>query len=175
MSEHAEKEVNCLDCHQVAPGQNGNESRHFVINTKFTAANCRSCHESIYQQFLHSRHAAAAWAAVDGDKDFTPEQVDYAEQYHPGGVKRPPHPLTRSWKAARPRKAAATIATASASPITTARSALAPPAIHGTRRPWRSPDCPARAANATSGPDHSQTGNLRGIQARRYVRSAAFC
>ena len=95
MSKHAEKGVTCLDCHQVAQGQTGTNHYTFVISTKLTAANCRSCHETIYQQFLHSRHAAAAWAAVAGDTDFTPEQIAFAEQYQPGGVKRPAHPLTR--------------------------------------------------------------------------------
>src|SRR5262249_40653388 len=88
MSAHARKGVNCLDCHQVAQGQKSRDHHGFVINTAVTPANCRSCHESIYQQFLHSRHAAASWAAVSGDKDFTPEQVAFAEQYQPGGVKR---------------------------------------------------------------------------------------
>lgn len=29
-----------------------------------------------------------------GDKDFTPEQIAFSEQYQPGGVKRPPNALT---------------------------------------------------------------------------------
>ncbi|HTI98806.1 MAG TPA: multiheme c-type cytochrome [Dongiaceae bacterium] len=94
MSKHAQKGVNCLDCHAVAAGQSGTNHNGFVINTQVTPANCRTCHEAIYQQFLHSRHAAAAWAAVAGDKDFTPEQIAFAEQYQPGGVKRGPNPLT---------------------------------------------------------------------------------
>lgn len=94
LSEHAKKGVTCLDCHQVAAGQTGTNHNGFVINTAVSPANCRTCHEPIYQQFLRSRHAAAAWAAVQGDKDFTPEQIAFAEQYQPGAVKRPPHPLT---------------------------------------------------------------------------------
>lgn len=94
MSKHAQKGVNCLDCHAVAAGQSGTNHNGFVINTQVTPANCRTCHEAIYQQFLHSRHAAAAWAAVAGDKDFTPAQIAFAEQYQPGGVKRGPNPLT---------------------------------------------------------------------------------
>jgi hypothetical protein len=94
MSAHARKGVNCLDCHQVVTGQKSKDHHGFVINTGPTPANCRVCHESVYQQFLHSRHAAASWAAVAGDKDFTPEQVAFGEQFQPGGVKRPPHPLT---------------------------------------------------------------------------------
>ncbi len=93
MSAHAEKGVTCLDCHQVAQGQKSRDHNGFVINTAVTPANCRSCHEAIYQQFLHSRHAAASWAAVSGPDDFTAEQVTFAEQYQPGAVKRAPNPL----------------------------------------------------------------------------------
>src|SRR5215470_18138244 len=94
MSAHARKGVNCLDCHQVAQGQRGTNHNGFVINTEVTPANCRTCHEAIYQQFVRSRHAAASWAAVYGDKDFTAEQVAFGEEYQPGGVKRPRHSLT---------------------------------------------------------------------------------
>jgi hypothetical protein len=94
MSTHAQKGLNCLDCHQVAQGQKGTNHNGFVINTAVTPANCRTCHEAVYQQFVRSRHAAPSWAAVAGDKDFTAEQVTFAEQYQPGAVKRPPHPLT---------------------------------------------------------------------------------
>jgi len=93
LSVHARKRINCLDCHQPAQGQKSHDHHGFVIATNLTAANCRSCHEAVYQQFLHSRHAAPSWAAVYGDKEFTPQQVAYAEQFHPGGVKRGPNPL----------------------------------------------------------------------------------
>lgn len=93
MSAHARKGVNCLDCHQAAAGQQSKEHHGFVINKGPTPANCRACHETIYQQFVRSRHAAASWAAVAGQKDFSAEQVAFAEQYQPGSVKRPPHPL----------------------------------------------------------------------------------
>jgi formate-dependent nitrite reductase cytochrome c552 subunit len=94
MSKHAQRGVNCLDCHQPASKQKGKEHNGFTIVSSLTAGNCRRCHEDIYQQFLRSRHAAVAWAAVRGDKAFTPEQVNFAETYQPGGVKRPPHPFT---------------------------------------------------------------------------------
>jgi nitrate/TMAO reductase-like tetraheme cytochrome c subunit len=68
MSAHAAQHISCLDCHQPAPNQKGNEHHGFVIVAKLTAGNCRSCHESIYQQFLRSRHAAVSWAAVYGAK-----------------------------------------------------------------------------------------------------------
>ena len=80
MSQHARKGVNCLDCHQPAAGQEKKDHHGFVISTKLTAGNCRSCHENIYQQFLRSRHAAPSWAAIYGEKGLTPEQVNFSEQ-----------------------------------------------------------------------------------------------
>lgn len=96
MSRHAQKGVNCLECHQPAAGQEKQDHHGFVIATKLTAGNCRSCHEAIYQQFLHSRHAAPAWAAIYGEKGLTPEQVNFSEQYQPGGTRRPPHPFVQA-------------------------------------------------------------------------------
>jgi hydroxylamine dehydrogenase len=93
LSRHAQQKINCLECHQPAEGQEKHDHHGFVIATHLTAANCRSCHERIYQQFLRSRHAAPAWAAVYGDKDFKEQQVAFGEQFHPGAIKRPPHPL----------------------------------------------------------------------------------
>ena len=52
MSQHAQKGVNCLDCHQAAAGQEKKDHHGFVIaSDHLTAGNCRSCHEPIYQQF----------------------------------------------------------------------------------------------------------------------------
>jgi len=95
MSRHAAKGINCLDCHQPAANQEKKDHHGFNISTKLTPANCRSCHESIYQQFLHSRHAATAWAAIYGEKGLTPEQVNFSETYQPGGTRRPPHPFVQ--------------------------------------------------------------------------------
>lgn len=95
MSTHARKGVNCLDCHQPVSGQDKKDHHDFVISTKLTAGNCRACHESIYQQFLRSRHAAPAWAAIYGEKGLSPEQVDFSETYQPGGTRRPPHPFVQ--------------------------------------------------------------------------------
>src|SRR6202041_2053514 len=95
MSVHARKGVNCLDCHQPTAGQDKEDHHGFVISTALTAGNCRSCHENIYQQFLHSRHAARAWAAIYGEKSLTPEQVNFSETYQPGGTRRPPHPFVQ--------------------------------------------------------------------------------
>ena len=93
MSTHARKGVNCLDCHQPAAGQDKLDHHGFVIAKHLTAGNCRSCHEQEYQEFLRSRHAAVSWAAVYGVKGLSPEQLSFAEQYQPGGAKRPPHPF----------------------------------------------------------------------------------
>src|SRR5262249_5739956 len=87
------KSINCLKCHEPAKEQKAQDHHGFVITTRVTAANCRSCHESIYQEHLHSRHAAPAWAAVYGSKDFSAEQVALREKFQPGGCKRPPNPL----------------------------------------------------------------------------------
>jgi hypothetical protein len=95
MSVHAQKGVNCLDCHQGAQGQQTKDHHGFVISTKLTAGNCRSCHEPIYQEFLRSRHAATSWAAVYGQESLRPEQVEFSERFQPGGTRRPAHPLTK--------------------------------------------------------------------------------
>jgi hydroxylamine dehydrogenase len=93
MSAHARKGVNCLDCHQPAANQEKVDHHGFVISKHLTAGNCRSCHESIYQEFLRSRHAAPSWAAVFGAAGLTKEQVAFSEQFQPGGSNRAPNPL----------------------------------------------------------------------------------
>lgn len=92
-SSHAGKGINCLDCHNPLEGQEENDHRGFVITTSVTSKNCAQCHQTQYDQFLRSRHAAPAWAAVRGRQDFTDEQVDYSETYHKGAVDRPANAL----------------------------------------------------------------------------------
>jgi hydroxylamine dehydrogenase len=92
-SRHAERGVNCLDCHRPQEHQDAMEHRGFTIAKHLTAANCAQCHQTQYDQFLRSRHAAPAYAAVAGDTAFTPGQVAFAEQYHHGAVKRPANAL----------------------------------------------------------------------------------
>jgi hydroxylamine dehydrogenase len=94
LSRHARKRINCLECHQPAGGQEPQDHHGFTIARHLTAANCRACHEPVYQQYLRSRHAAPSWAAVYGKEAFTAEQVKYAEDFHPGSVDRPANPLT---------------------------------------------------------------------------------
>jgi hypothetical protein len=93
LSAHAAKGINCLECHQPAQNQEKTDHHGFVIAKSLTAANCRSCHPTEYEQFLRSRHAAPSWAAVYGEKGLPPEQVDFSEKYQPGACKRPANPL----------------------------------------------------------------------------------
>jgi hypothetical protein len=93
MSRHAQRGITCLDCHQPAAAQRGQEHHGFTIVAHLTAGNCRSCHELVYQEFLRSRHAAVSWAAVFGEPGLKPEQVAFAERYQPGYARRAPHPL----------------------------------------------------------------------------------
>jgi hydroxylamine dehydrogenase len=92
-SRHAGEGVTCLDCHQPVGVQVGEEHRGFTITMGVTALNCDECHATQYRQFLRSRHAAPAFAAVRGAEPFTEEQVAFAEQYHPGAVERPANAL----------------------------------------------------------------------------------
>ncbi len=89
-SKHAQKGINCLECHRPLDGQPSMEHRGFTIAKELTAKNCAQCHATEYDQFARSRHAAPSWAAVNGAKDMTPEQVALGEQYHKGWVNRPP-------------------------------------------------------------------------------------
>lgn len=88
MSRHNASGINCLECHRVVEGQESLEHRGFTIAKTVTAANCKQCHETEYQQFLRSRHAAPAWASVAGAGDFSPQQIAFSEQFHKGAVNR---------------------------------------------------------------------------------------
>lgn len=94
MSLHSTAGVNCLECHRNVEGQEPLEHRGFTIAKKVTAANCKECHATEYQQFLRSRHAAPAWASVAGPGDFTKEQVAFSEKFHKGAVDRKPMAIT---------------------------------------------------------------------------------
>ncbi len=90
MSRHSATGVNCLECHRNVEGQEPLEHRGFTITKNVTAANCKQCHATEYQQFLRSRHAAPAWASVAGPGEFTKEQIAFSEQFHKGAVDRKP-------------------------------------------------------------------------------------
>jgi len=89
-SHHAQKGVNCLDCHKPAAGQESLSHNGFTIARHLTAKNCAQCHVREYEQFARSRHAGPSWAAVNGAKDFSPEQRELGERAHPGTIDRPP-------------------------------------------------------------------------------------
>jgi hypothetical protein len=98
LSAHARKGVTCLDCHQPADHQEHVEHQGFLISKRLTSGNCRTCHPTVYEQYLHSRHAAPSWAAVYGEKgspDY-PLSVDLvvlSEAFHPGSCRRAANPL----------------------------------------------------------------------------------
>lgn len=89
-SHHAQKGVNCLDCHKPAAGQESLSHNGFTIARRLTAKNCAECHAREYEQFARSRHAGPSWAAVNGAKDFSKEQLELGERFHPGTINRPP-------------------------------------------------------------------------------------
>jgi hypothetical protein len=95
MSRHNEAKLTCLDCHQAVDGQEKLDHRGFTISKSVTAANCKLCHPTEYEQYLRSRHAAPAWAAVTGPGDFTAEQVAFSEKFHKGAVNRPANALAK--------------------------------------------------------------------------------
>lgn len=92
-SVHAAEGVTCLDCHGPEEGQLEIEHRDFTITGQVTPKNCAQCHADEERQFLRSRHAAPAFAAVRGGEPFTDEQIEQAERYHPGAVDRPANEL----------------------------------------------------------------------------------
>ncbi len=92
-SVHARRGVTCLDCHQVLDHQEPLDHRGFTIAAMPTSQNCAACHATQYDQFLRSRHAAPAWAAVRGSADFSEDVVAASELLHPGAVDRTPNSL----------------------------------------------------------------------------------
>ncbi len=92
-SAHAQRGVTCLDCHQVLNDQVALDHRGFTITREPTSQNCAACHATQYDQFVRSRHAAPAWAAVQGGSDFSQDIVAAAEALHPGAVDRAPNQL----------------------------------------------------------------------------------
>ena len=89
-SHHAVRGISCLDCHHPVDGQPSMDHRGFVLARALTAKNCAQCHSSEYDQFARSRHAAPAWASVNGPKDFSAEQLALGERFHKGWVDRQP-------------------------------------------------------------------------------------
>ena len=92
-SAHSQAGVNCLECHAPQGGQESVDHRGFAMAVDVTAKNCAQCHTTEYEQFLRSRHALPAYAAVNGTDNMTPEMIEQGERYHPGMVDRPANKL----------------------------------------------------------------------------------
>ncbi|MCH9024968.1 MAG: nitrate reductase [candidate division Zixibacteria bacterium] len=93
MSAHARADITCYDCHSPESGQEEYAHNGFTLTKVLTALNCARCHSTEYEQYKKSRHAAPAWAAVRGEDAFTLEQIEFAEKYHPGTIRRPANKL----------------------------------------------------------------------------------
>ena len=92
--------VTCLKCHRSVAGQGTACPPRVHDRQRVTAANCRQCHPTEYRQFLRSRHAAPAWAAVSGRAPSPPSRSLW-----PSGsstARSPSGALGWTWKA-RPR------------------------------------------------------------------------
>lgn len=92
-SAHSGAGVSCLECHGAQPGQEVVAHNDFEIAGEVTALNCKRCHSTEYEQFVRSRHALPAYAAVNGAEGIAPALVAAAERFHPGAVDRPPNAL----------------------------------------------------------------------------------
>ncbi len=136
MSMHASKGVTCLDCHQPVDGQEPMAHSGFTLATEMTSLNCFQCHQNEYEEFLRSRHAAPAFAAVAGAKD------------SPKSKLKPRRSTTRAQfvdlrtrlpfaRAKACLISVASPATTSVSRTPTAASAHAHNAIPATQRRWR--------------------------------------
>ncbi|MDP4161031.1 MAG: multiheme c-type cytochrome [Bacillota bacterium] len=80
-SKHSGRGVQCLDCHKPAKGQETLTKEHYKVAliAKPTPNNCVQCHETEVAQFGDSNHSAKSWYAVEGTKNFTPEEL---AKYH---------------------------------------------------------------------------------------------
>src|SRR5512146_3095432 len=144
-SGHARGGVTCLDCHTPAKGQSGIEHRGFTIAGGLSSANCRACHARQYEEYVRSRHAAPAWAAVRR------RTARIRRSPSPSSTTRAPcaahRTRSRCWKGPAPAPAAVSPATTWDGRIRTAASARAPTATPGTSPLSPSPASPRRAAS----------------------------
>lgn len=76
-SKHSSRGVQCLDCHTPVDGQATMTKDHenVALVAKPSPKNCAKCHAPEVKEFAKSGHAAKAWYAVDGAKDFTREEL----------------------------------------------------------------------------------------------------
>ena len=92
-SQHSQANITCYDCHQRLDGQDALTHYNFELAQEVTSLNCQGCHRTEYDQFVRSRHASPAWAAVLGTANLSADQVAFGERYHPGAVDRPANAL----------------------------------------------------------------------------------
>ncbi|MFK7989441.1 MAG: multiheme c-type cytochrome [Sandaracinaceae bacterium] len=93
---HAQEGIHCFECHRAPEGaEDAIEHRGFNIVLDVPSGTCQTCHSQEYTQFLRSRHAAPAWAAVAGREAFTDEQFEQAHRYHPAAMDRPSNAVAR--------------------------------------------------------------------------------
>ncbi len=92
-SAHASAGITCLECHQPHEGQEPYAHNGFTLTTDVTALNCLQCHKTEYDQFLRSRHALPAYAAVRGTAGLSKELIALGESHHEGAVDRAPNQL----------------------------------------------------------------------------------
>ena len=92
-SVHAAAGTTCLDCHSAQEGQVSIAHNGFDIAKDSTALNCQPCHKTEYDQFLRSRHALPAFAAIQGTEGMSQELIALGESHHKGAVDRPHNQL----------------------------------------------------------------------------------
>ncbi|MGC8595708.1 MAG: multiheme c-type cytochrome [Candidatus Kryptoniota bacterium] len=81
LSTMAKSGVKCEDCHVVEKNNPlGHDHEGFFITYSPTPKQCARCHVRETDEFEHSRHAGAAWMALSGFDDFSPEQRKLTEE-----------------------------------------------------------------------------------------------
>ncbi|MGC8654246.1 MAG: multiheme c-type cytochrome [Candidatus Kryptoniota bacterium] len=81
LSTMAKSGVKCEDCHVVERNNPlGHDHEGFFITYSPTPKQCARCHVRETDEFEHSRHAGAAWMALSGFDDFSPEQRKLTEE-----------------------------------------------------------------------------------------------
>ena len=86
-SKHSSNGVQCLDCHKPVTGQASMTKEHgnVALVASPTPKNCAKCHAPEVQEFAKSGHAAKAWYAVDGARDFTRAELAQNHLLDPKG------------------------------------------------------------------------------------------
>jgi len=80
-SKHAQRGVQCLDCHKPVEGQEKMAKEHYNVQMISSPSpnNCVKCHEQEVKEFSDSAHGAKGWYPVVGAGEFTKEEL---AKYH---------------------------------------------------------------------------------------------